>query len=50
MHAFPGANEVRRNHNILEGNHRADLKLTNDALLTANAMERTEVPTSACSK
>ena len=43
MHAFPGANDVRKNQNILEDNHRAALKLTDDALLTANAMEQTEV-------
>ena len=43
MHAFPGANDVRKNQNILEDNHRAALQLTDGALLTANAMEQTEV-------
>ena len=43
MHAFPGANDVRKNQNILEDNHCAALKLTDGALLTANAMEQTEV-------
>ena len=42
MHAFPGQNDVERNSSILKGRHHTALKLTDRALLTANAMEQTE--------
>jgi serine/threonine protein kinase len=42
VHAFPGRNDVERNHNILRGRQHKRLQLTERATLTVGPMEQTE--------